>query len=351
MRLLRLQGNHYQMGFQHGQQVRDLRPLIVGAAEKRLATLEARTTAGLLAELERTWAVHARSTLDMLAGMAGALALDADLLFRYAAASYLEDRLRDGSGAEECTVWAASGPATVGGLPILTKNRDFSLAHLPLQALALATPEDGYRYLYVTSAGSPGVYSSGMNVKGLAIADTYVPCSDNGPGLPRYTLMMELLEHHTSVASALDYLVSMPRMGPGNLVLADADGEMAVFELGHRYWGVVRAANHVVAATNHFVTPALRGYNVRPAQGGTDDESEARHRSIRRRVSEGWGSLSGDEARRIMARHADGEAAICRHDLAGVSGTISNVIFLPAERSLLFCDGRPCEGDYAPHSL
>jgi hypothetical protein len=52
-----------------------------------------------------------------------------------------------------------------------------------------------------------------------------------------------------------------------------------------------------------------------------------------------------------MASHADGEAAICRHDAGDASGTISTVIFLPADRSLLFGDGRPCEADFARYSL
>ncbi len=339
------------MGLQHGRQLLDLRPLIVETAEKRLAALGGFAAGTLLSELEKVWALKARSTLEMLAGIAEGLGMDAALLSRYAAASYLEDRLRDSSGTEGCTVWAASGAATADGAPILTKNRDFNSAHLVLQTLALATPQDGYRYLYVTGAGSPGVYSSGMNEEGLAVADTYVPCSDNGPGLARYTLMMDLLEHHSSVASALDYLKSVPRMGPGNLVLADAGGEMAVFEVGHSHWGVVPATNGLVVATNHFVTPVLSEYSARRMRGGTDGESKARHRSACGWLRDTWGRIDGDEARRIMSHHADIEGGICRHDTGDGGSTISNVIFFPAERSLLFCNGRPCEGSYTRHSL
>lgn len=351
MRLLTLRGNHREMGLQHGRQLLDLRPLIVEAMDQRLADLKDKATADLLEELEQAWTEQARSTLDMLAGIAEAFHLDFARLFRYAAASYVADRLQAASQAEACTVWAASGPATADGSPILTKNRDYSLAHLPLQALALATPREGYRYLYVTSAGSPGVFSSGMNEEGLAVADTHVSSSDLGPGLARYTLMMEMLEGHTSVASALDYLRRVPRMGGGNLVLVDAGGEMAVFETGHRHLGIVSAENHVVVATNHFVTPALRGHCPGSGAGNMDDESEPRRRSVRRRLGESWGSLSGDRAREIMASHADGEAALCRHELRDASGTISTAIFLPAERSLLFCNGRPCESDCVRYSI
>ncbi len=42
MRLLHLHGSHFEMGLQHGQQLLELRPLVVEAAEKRVAVLEGR---------------------------------------------------------------------------------------------------------------------------------------------------------------------------------------------------------------------------------------------------------------------------------------------------------------------
>jgi hypothetical protein len=53
----------------------------------------------------------------------------------------------------------------------------------------------------------------------------------------------------------------------------------------------------------------------------------------------------------LMAQHKNGSVAICRHDTSDDTGTISNAIFLPTERRLLFCNGRPCEGEYASYVL
>ena len=351
MRVLTVQGNHYEMGFQHGCQVLDIRPLIIEAIERRLAALDGKAIASLLDELGMVWEVEGRTTLEVLAGMATALNLEEAHLFKYSVASYLEDSLRAISGVEGCTVWAAAGPATVDGTPILTKNRDYSLAHLELQALALATPQRGYRYLYVTSAASPGVFSSGMNEQGLVVADTHVLSSDLGPGLARYSLMMELLERCESVVSALDYLVKAPRMGGGNLVLLDATGDMAVFETGYRRWGIVPGRNHIVVATNHFVTDNMRECYLQSPNVQMDDESEPRQRYVLARLNECWGSLDTKQAAKIMAWHGDEGPAICRHSLRSDAGTISNAIFLPAERGLLYCDGRPCESTYTHHSL
>jgi predicted choloylglycine hydrolase len=349
--MLTLQGDHFQMGLQHGRQVLGLRPQILEAIDRRLAVLEDRPIAGLLREVEQAWAAQARSTLDMLAGIAKTLEVDVARLLRYAVASYLEDRTGPGSQAEGCTVWAAAGPTTAGGLPILAKNRDYSLAHTVLQTLAHATPREGHRYLYVTSAGSPGVFSSGMNEQGLAIADTHVLSSDLGPGLARYTLMMELLERYASASLALAYLRRAPQMGGGNMILLDAQGKMAVFEAGHRHWGIIYPRQHVVTATNHFVTPAMRGQYRGGDAGGPDGQSEARLRTIRRHLRADRGRLDADRARQIMASHSNGGAAMCRHATEEASGTISTVIFFPAERSLLFSHGRPCEADFTRHAI
>ena len=66
--------------------------------------------------------------------------------------------------------------------------------------------------------------------------------------------MMHLLEEHADVSSALDYLRSVPRMGRNNLILADARGHLAVFEIGHRRYGQSETHDGVLVSTNHFVT-------------------------------------------------------------------------------------------------
>ena len=354
MQVLSLRGDHFKMGLQHGQQVHNLRPLIVATIDARLATSARRggSETRLLQELEQAWMESAHSTMDMLRGIAEGLELPFPRLFHYAAASYLDDVAQSNASAEACTVWAASGPATRQGTPILTKNRDYSLKHLPLQLLAHAAPSKGYRYLYVTSAGSPAVFSSGMNEKGLVVADTHVPSRDMGPGLSRYTLMMILLEQYSTVASALACLRETSCMGAGNLILADALGDSAVVETGYRQCGFISPVDHVVVATNHFVTAELRDQGLGDRAGTPIGESDARRQTVWALLNESRGALDVDATKKVMAHHnANGRAAICRHQLEDDAGTISNVIFSPVERRLVFCNGRPCEGAYMTRAL
>ncbi len=358
--LIALSGTHYEMGRQHGLQVVHLRPLIVEAIKARFAQIESdnpdegfeslvREAVEMLQEVDRP-------ILEMIRGQAEALELDFDVLLRYDLGSYLRDNLLTrqtaNSASEGCTTWAAVGSATADGEPLLVKNRDYRPEHLPLQVLVTASPAVGYRYIYGASAGSPGVFSSGMNEKGLAIADTYVCSTDIGPGLPDYSLMMHILEEHDTVRSALDYLGSVPRMGRHNLILADAGGDVAVVELGYHHLAVIKAWNGIVVNTNHFVSPSLKESFVDRTLPPVKGNSFHRYNLVRKELEAAHGSIDVAFAQRLMATHAGPLASICRHlELGGQSATISTAIYQPARRTLRFCHGYPCQSPYQTITL
>lgn len=363
---LTLQGDHYAMGRQHGRQVRGLRPLIAQAIEARFAQIErdgpdARFET-LLCQTHELLQESDAPLLDMIRGQAEALDFEFDTLLRYDLASYLRDDLltrkrfdvahRKPPSTEGCTTWAATGSAAAGGQPILVKNRDYRLEHLPLQIVIHATPDSGYRYVCSGSAGSPGVFCAGINQAGLAVADTHVCSTDLGPGLPDYALMMHILEAHDSVASAVDYLRSAPRLGRNNLILADAQGCLAVFEIGHRSYGLFETHDGVLVNTNHFVSPELRDCFVDTNSPQTKGNSFHRYEKVTRELNAAWGQIDVPLAQRLMAAHDGPLASICRHPKAGSeSATVSASIFMPARRKMLFCHGLPCQGHYDDFAL
>lgn len=348
---LLLKGDHYTMGLQHGHQVRALRPQIEralaarwceaqpGPSEARFEALYQETRT-LMGELDRPG-------LELMRGQADALGLDLEMLLRCNLAGALLDSrsIRHHAGDEGCTTWAAAGPATAGGRPILAKNRDSSVEHLRLQCIAHAMPAVGYRYLYVSSAGSPGVFCAGLNEAGLAVADTHVTSTDVGPGLPDYSLMMHVLEKHDDVRSAVDYLRSVPRMGRHNLLLADARGSLAVFEIGHRAFGLRGAHDGVLVNTNHFVSSEMEAAFVDVSAPEEQGNSQRRFEQATRDLDAAFGAIDARLAQRLMAGHASPQASICCHprEVADFR-TISSCIFLPAEGRMLFCHGLPCQG-------
>jgi predicted choloylglycine hydrolase len=352
-KIIKVSGTHYEMGWQHGLQARKLRPLIRGAIKSQFSQIEQdgpdERFESLLFESMKLLQEVDPPILEMIQGQADGLELRFETLLRYGLARYLHDDLvaRRSRGEGGCTTWAASGPATADGKPILAKNRDSTLEHLPLQLVVRASPRVGYSYAYVTSAGSPGVFCAGMNEVGLAVADTHVCSTDVGPGLPDYSLMMHILEEHSDVRSALDYLRSVARMGRNSLILADASGDLAVLEIGHNNYGLIEADDHILVNTSHFVSSQLRHRWVENEKPHLQGNSQRRHQVVRAALTEAYGQVDAAWARALMARHGGSLDSLCRHvELGGHLVTICAMILLPPERAFWTCFGYPCQGNY-----
>ncbi|GIK71413.1 MAG: peptidase C45 [Chloroflexota bacterium] len=389
MLILTLSGAPYQIGQQHGQQIQHLRPLLAEVMASRLAALR-RLGADRPEELipaQEALAVHDRPLLDMLSGLADALQFNMEELLRYTLSSYLRDRhqaaaqgaveipyiLHAGLAESGCTTWTASGDAVIDGRPMLVKNRDYHRDHIPLQTLAHVTPEQGYRYLCIGSAGSPTVFSSGINEQGLAVADTHVLSRQSGPGLPRFSLMRDLLTHHATAASALEYLRSAPHMGAGTLAVIDAEGNALVCESGCPHSGYyVAAPGQPLVSANHFTTPELTDAWIEDEPAILRGNSSRRRHRVARALAQAHGQISVAWAERLMARHGAPAAALCRHPLPVTEdemrhpsleiSTISSVIYLPRDRAhgessaplARVAEGEPCQAvwrDYAVSSL
>jgi hypothetical protein len=168
-----------------------------------------------------------------------------------------------------------------------------------------------------------------------------------GPGLPDYALMMHLLENHGAVSSAVEYLRSVPRLGRNNLILADAQGEVAVFESGHRGYGLFRTTLGALVTTNHPLSPALRDHYVDLSPAVAKGNSFRRYDRVSEALRVAHGQIDVAFAQRLMATHDGPLASVCRHPMEGCdSATIASCIFEPAQRSMLFCHGLPCQGTY-----
>ncbi|MGD2176783.1 MAG: C45 family autoproteolytic acyltransferase/hydrolase [Anaerolineae bacterium] len=350
---LTLDGDHYTLGRQHGAQVKLLRPQIDAAITARLEEIAAyghdARFEGLMRETRDALLTHCPDAVAMIWGQAESLGLDFERLLRYDLVSYLRDDLltRGSGGSRGCTAWSATGSATIDEQPILTKSRDYQVDHLPLQTVSLVKPAGGHRYVCVGSAGSPGVYCAGINDAGLAVADTHVASTEIGAGLPDFATMMHMLEQLDTVAAAVDYLRYVPRLGRNNLILADATGEVAVFESGHRSYGLLSAEDGTLVTTNHRVCPSLRQYVVDLSPAVARGNSLHRYEKVSAALEAAHGQIDVGFAQRLMASHDGPMASICRHPVEGCdSATIAACIFLPTDRAMLLCHGLPCQGTY-----
>jgi isopenicillin-N N-acyltransferase like protein len=349
IRLLHLSGNAKSIGRQHGEQVAELRPYILAAMEHRLdeITQIGMDLSSYLVGMQRAFEEYSPDTLEMLTGIAEALDLEWEKYFTYTLASFLDSNMKNALEGDGCTTWAATGKYTLDQSPLMAKNRDYKPDHIPLQCLARVQPEHGHPYICLTSAGSPGVFNSGMNVKGFAVADTFVASKDLGFGMPRYSLMMNLLEKFESVQDAIGYFHTVPHTGDGTVIIVDAQGDMAVFEIAHSVQAVRLPEDEFVVGTNHFTFPYMRKLWVDREPTNLKGNSRERYKRVRKAIKARQGKIDIAWSQDLMRQHKGPLGAICRHaDLDEKSSTIGSIIFSPRLGCLWVANGVPCQTPY-----
>lgn len=290
---------------------------------------------------------HCREELIEMIGVADGFGIDTKRLFDFLHMGIVKNLDVEVIGEDGCSTWAVSN-LTEG--TVVGKNRDFMGEHAGLQAVfAHEDPEwpENRRVLCVGSMGAPGAYSSGINSDGLVVVDTQIATTDYGIGWLRYFLMTRLLAHHSTVASALEYIRSVPHAGGGSLTLADPSGRVAAIDLGHGSISIVERNNGWVVRSNHFEAGSVANLNDgAPMQGSTLGRYNALVSALSLQ-DKSLGSLTA-----FMSSHTiDTTEGLCRHGEDGDSRTLSSAIFLCQNRKLYFTDGNPCDTAWKEYSM
>lgn len=295
-------------------------------------------------------AEHDPEGMTELSGIAEGFGLSEDDLFAHLHLGTLRD-LKSGAtlDGDGCSAWAApDGPDG----PIVVKNRDYSGLHLGIQRVTLHTGPDVTTgaLLCVGSLGSPAAYSSGMNARGLALADTQVSVATHRVGWLRYFLMTRILARCGTVAEALALIASRPHAGGGTLVMADASGDTAAVELGAAGAGVARGG--LVWRTNHFVLPEHAGDTLFPDDDRIAGNSRERLAFLEHALPVLAPDIPG--AATLMRTHRDsgpGAAPLCQHGETEASQTLSTAIYSCRFASLTFSQGNPCAGHWQSYRM
>ncbi len=352
-----LRGGPYDRGIGQAQACPDQIPHVRHAVRHRLrenaAALEAPPVRALLKEQRAFIRARYPEILTELEGIAAGFALEASQLFRYLHCGIAQDMVDVAGGTppntdpNECTSWAARHAE---GGALLGKNRDYRAEHIPIQRMfrQIEAAPCGSAILCLGSLGSPGSFSSGMNVHGLALADTNSRTSDHGPGMLRYFLMPWLLEHCRTVDEAVENIRRIPHAGGGMLILADARGSMAAVELGHREVGVERAEGWWIGRSNHFILDNTAPGNYIPAyRRESHNHSLRRYPALHARFGAITPPFTFESGRNMLSAHKqDGQEGFCRHGEQDLGTTISGVLYHTASHTAQWCAGNPCEQDW-----
>lgn len=351
---LLLRGDPYGRGRAQAQLRPDLIDHVRHAVRHRLeetgAALETAQVRSFIRGQHAFTAEHYPEILAEIEGIADGFGLPPATIFDYLHCSSAADiAARTEHEPEGCTAFAA----TAGEGAVVAKNRDYRPQHIPIQqVMHHADPAWGGReILVVGSLGSPGNFSSGMNSDGLALADTASRTTDMGVGFHRYFLMTWLLVNCGSVDEALAAIRRTTHTGSGLLVLGDASGAVAAVELGHGRVGFDNRSSGRVGRANHFVTPAMRGRNLRvPDSAASRANSERRFASLLPLLDGLDEPVDLPAAAALLSRHG-ADDAFCRHGGADLATTIAGAVYLTAERRLLAVLGHPCSDTWRSYQL
>lgn len=341
------QDSDFALGREHARTTAALTPEVhqwVDGVQRRFP-METSSVSKQIHAVEAVLQRHSPATLNQLAGMAQIYGVDKTELLAASLGTYLESSdQRDGRSFPApdrgCSTFACNTPDG----PVLVKNRDTSSSFRDMQTVLHVRPTRGNAWLAVSTAGAPDVHSSGINERGLAVADTHVPSFDVGPGLPRFSAMRRVLEECSTTAQALELLDSMPMLGLGNIIVGDRSAHFSVVECGHSGIGVVDNQADFVVATNHYVSAECAGSNHQTATSRAGENSRQRRAWLDAELSAAPGAALRAPWD-ALTHHCDGASPnICVHSKSE-SETVSSVVFRLDQPSAELAHGHPCLAD------
>lgn len=126
-------------------------------------------------------------------------------------------------------------------------------------------PDNGNKFNITTSSFING--EEGLNVKGLAVAMTFVltRIEDIRPGFNSVFIVRYLIEKAGNVDEALEMLNDLPLASNANILLADKSGKMVVvecspFEKKIRNPINLENGSKVICTVNSFTSPYMKKY-------------------------------------------------------------------------------------------
>jgi isopenicillin-N N-acyltransferase like protein len=356
---VRVEGTSYQRGRQYGAQararvhrsVRAYRQVFEYYAGWDWAEVR-RVAAGFEAPVARFRPTY----LEEMRGIADGAGLDlADVLainvrteVMYAAKARQAplSPLADRSMPAECSSFAIV-PQAPGRRTLIGQNWDWLLHSADTLVLLEVSQDEGPGFVTVVEAGL--LAKAGMNAAGLGlVTNAMVTDADVGaPGLPYHVLLRAMFDC-TTVTEALMVLQAGERSSSANYLIAHASGtaldvEAAPGDFTRLY--PLYPDHGLLLHTNHFRSPLRPGDPVDLSLWAMPS-SPVR---LQRLLSLPPATL--DDARGLLADHADYPYSICAHPEPGAhpleqGATIASVLMDLTAGQMWVAAGNPCQARY-----
>jgi len=244
-----------------------------------------------------------------------------------------------------CTSFIAAGAGTLHDKVIGHKNRDAS----GVQVLLIVEPEEGFKFIAVTSAGYYGI-AQGVNEWGLCEGNTALYPPDNyPPGIGNLDMNRLILERCKTVNEAIAFVEETPKYGGSCYIVVDTERVAYIETVPSVIYAplpeiaVLIVEDGVSAHTNHYLYEpfSLLGWSV-----GTS--SKMRYDRAMELITEYEGEITVKYLIEFSRDLKNFPRSICNR------GTVSVGIFVPHKEyptmlSLMWMAiASPCYNIYVP---
>lgn len=346
-----LAGTPYQRGKEHGKHIKNNNNNILRNLKADMCQAAARYKHEEYLKQQYSFAKkNCHMELAELKGIAEGSGVSVFHLFHLLNKSILRDWKKiSHSTSDGCSAWVCKA---TDGNHIAVKNRDSSTPDTGRQAVFIHKGNDleNGDIICVGSLGAPGVYSSGMNAKGLVVMDTHVGTKRHDVGWVRYFLMTRILRKCSNVNQAILLIMGCAHAGGGSLILADSYGNCASVELSSD--SVYFDRSQPALRTNHFISYMLSGQTLHHSGDDIDRNSYKRFDFLAKSLSTGVDGV--EHAKHIMSTHRSDSttsAPVCQHREHGEAITISTAIYVVDRKELQFSGENPCHNKWSSYAL
>jgi isopenicillin-N N-acyltransferase-like protein len=256
----------------------------------------------------------------------------------------LADRARPPA---ECSSFAIV-PQAPDGKTLIGQNWDWLLHSADTLVLLEVSQDEGPDFVTVVEAGL--LAKAGMNAAGLGlVTNAMVTDADVGaPGLPYHVLLRAMFDC-TTVTEALMVLQAGERSSSANYLIAHASGtaldvEAAPGDFTRLY--PLYPDHGLLLHTNHFQAPRSRPSDPVDLSLWAMPSSAVRLQRL-----QAMPPATLDDARRLLADHADYPYSICAHPEPGEhpleqGATITSVLMNLTAGQMWVTAGNPCQARY-----
>ncbi len=381
LRLLEVQGNPFEMGWQHGTAYRDA---IREIAAERLQLASEPDWAGvhtpkeeLIALAEECLDYHCAYSPELmweLQGISAAtgvglpellimngftdfvdavynapgvmnlpLAMELPVEVEVSQKRLVHQKAVLGHG-NECTTFMVDGRRTLDGAGLIGQTWDMHETATPYVALLRGRPDHAPRFLMMTLTGSMGMI--GMNEHGISVGINNLSAQTGQPGVT-WTFVVRKIMMQDNLEDALACITSARLAGGHNYQLMDASGRGYNVEAMPHGCTVTPLNDAPLVHANRCLDAAAQ-HEERPLSEDWIEDSEARERRAMLMLNRR--DVTPDTMMALTRDRSDGSYSVCAFSEAPYfSETCGAVIMRPASRELWGIWGLPCDGEYERH--